>query len=173
MVSSPSQSPVDNEVQVQEKMSKRSLTEDELDQRRERRKLTKSKSRMGKVSLAKQVNDTDGRYPMPLTTEVAKAMTVAVGLKHPNGEKSKTPFNLVSAVFSGHKESEFISATRDPSRLRWSARFLIAPSDSMAASNETAKEVMHIRSYPRNDRCHHFSSLHLQTVPLHLNLPPL
>ena len=89
MVSSPSQSPVDNEVQVQEKMSKRSLTEDELDQRRERRKLTKSKSKLEKVSLAKQVNDTDGGYPMPLTTEVAKAMTVAVGLKHPNGEKSK------------------------------------------------------------------------------------
>ena len=68
-------------------MPKLSLTEDELDQRRERRKLSKLKSKLEKVSLAKQVNDTDGGYPMPLTTEVAKTMTVAVGLKLPNGER--------------------------------------------------------------------------------------
>ena len=60
MVSSPPQSPslVDSEVQVQEKMSKPSMTKDELALRRERRKLSKKKSKFERVSLAKQVNDT-------------------------------------------------------------------------------------------------------------------
>ena len=98
IVSSAPQLPVDGEVQVQEKMSKRPLTQDELDERRERRKLSKKKSKLEKVSLAKQVNDADGGYPMPLRIEEARAMTVDVGLKHPNGEKSKNA--LTSCICS-------------------------------------------------------------------------
>ena len=56
--------------------------------------------KVGGKFLAKQVSDYDGDYPMPLTTEVAKTMTVEVGLQHPNGEKSKrTLQSCICSIF--------------------------------------------------------------------------